>query len=106
MPQVWKEDSLPIGVVEIGVFVGFVSLFVKVVTTVLSLLVVVAAVAAVAWLVFRTPSEAVDSAERLDPVGTARPAWLPDHRPDLAFMVLDAPTAAAGPQVGQARATK
>lgn len=39
-------------------------------------------------------------------VGTARPAWLPDHRPDLAFMVLDAPTAAAGPQVGQARATK
>jgi hypothetical protein len=36
MPQVWKEDSLPIGVVEVGLFVGFVSLFVKVVTTVLS----------------------------------------------------------------------
>lgn len=36
MPQVWKEDSLPIGVVEVGVFVGFVSLFVKVVTTFLA----------------------------------------------------------------------
>lgn len=36
MPQIWKEDSLPIGLVEVGVFVGFVSLFVKVVTTTLS----------------------------------------------------------------------
>lgn len=36
MPQVWMEDSLPIGLVEIGVLIGFVSMFVKVVTTVLS----------------------------------------------------------------------
>ncbi|MFN7143628.1 MAG: hypothetical protein ACK4YP_07635 [Myxococcota bacterium] len=36
MPQIWKEDSLPIGIVEIGVLVGFVSTFVKVVTTFLS----------------------------------------------------------------------
>lgn len=36
MPQIWKADSLPIGIVEIGVFVGFVSLFLKVVSTTLS----------------------------------------------------------------------
>jgi hypothetical protein len=52
-----------------------------VITTVLSLLVVAVAVAAVAWLVFRTPSEAVDSAERLEPVGTALPA--PTEQPTL-----------------------
>ena len=45
-----------------------------VITTLLSLLVVGAAVAAVAYLVLRTPSSAVDSAERLEPVGTALPA--------------------------------
>lgn len=45
-----------------------------VITTLLSLLVVVAAVAIVAYLVLRTPSTAVDSAERLDPIGTALPA--------------------------------
>ncbi len=45
-----------------------------VLSTILSLLVVVAAVAVVAWLVLRSPSTAVDSAERLDPVGTALPA--------------------------------
>jgi hypothetical protein len=52
-----------------------------VVTTMLSLLVVAVAVAAVAWLVFRSPSEAVDSAERLEPVGTALPA--PTEEPTL-----------------------
>jgi len=36
MPAIWKEDSLPIGPVEIGVFIGFVSLFVRVVTTFLA----------------------------------------------------------------------
>lgn len=36
MPEVWKENSIPLGPVEIGVFVGFVSLFVRVVTTFLS----------------------------------------------------------------------
>lgn len=36
MPQIWTEDSLPLGVVEIGVFIGFVSFFVKVVTTALA----------------------------------------------------------------------
>ena len=51
------------------------------ITTVLSLLVVAAAVAAVAWLVLRSPSEAVDSAERLEPVGTALPA--PTEQPAL-----------------------
>src|SRR5215208_1115123 len=45
-----------------------------VITTLLSLLVVGAAVAAVAYLVLRSPSSAVDSAERLEPVGTALPA--------------------------------
>src|SRR5918998_4884022 len=45
-----------------------------VITTLLSLLVVGAAVAAVAYLVLRSPSAAVDSAERLEPVGTALPA--------------------------------
>jgi hypothetical protein len=52
-----------------------------VITTLLSLLVVVAAVAIVAYLVLRTPSTAVDSAERLDPVGTALPA--PTDQPVL-----------------------
>ncbi|MGH2618371.1 MAG: hypothetical protein ACRDJC_24335, partial [Thermomicrobiales bacterium] len=41
-----------------------------VISTLLSLLVVAAAVGVVAYLVLRTPSSAVDSAERLDPVGT------------------------------------
>ena len=45
-----------------------------VITSVLALLVVVAAVGAVAWLVLRSPDSAVDSAERLEPVGTALPA--------------------------------
>jgi hypothetical protein len=36
MPQVWREDTLPIGLVEIGVVIGFVSAFVKVVTTALA----------------------------------------------------------------------
>src|SRR3954469_7204823 len=45
-----------------------------VVSTLLSLLVVGAAVAAVAYLVLRSPSPAVDSAERLEPIGTALPA--------------------------------
>lgn len=52
-------------------------------------------------------------------VGRARPAWLPDHRPDLAFMLLEAEAEAyadadlddgaptdGGPQADQARATK
>lgn len=52
-----------------------------VITSVLSLLVVVAAVAVVAWLVLRSPASAVDSAERLDPVGTALPA--PTEQPAL-----------------------
>ncbi|MDP2312673.1 MAG: hypothetical protein Q8P41_07195 [Pseudomonadota bacterium] len=36
MPQVWKEDSLPIGPLEVGILIGFVSLFVRVVTTFLA----------------------------------------------------------------------
>src|SRR5829696_4580276 len=52
-----------------------------VISTLLSLLVVGAAVAAVAYLVLRSPSSAVDSAERLDPVGTALPA--PSEPPTL-----------------------
>lgn len=36
MPQVWTEDSLPLGPVEIGLFIGFVSAFVTVVTNVLA----------------------------------------------------------------------
>ncbi|MDQ3227117.1 MAG: hypothetical protein M3Q50_10870, partial [Chloroflexota bacterium] len=40
-----------------------------VISTLLSLLVVAAAVAMVAYLVLRSPSSAVDSAERLEPVG-------------------------------------
>jgi len=52
-----------------------------VISTLLSLLVVGAAVAAVAYLVLRSPSPAVDSAERLEPVGTALPA--PSEPPTL-----------------------
>jgi hypothetical protein len=52
-----------------------------VITTLLSLLVVGAAVVAVAYLVLRSPSSAVDSAERLEPVGTALPA--PSEPPTL-----------------------
>ena len=63
-----------------------------VITTVLSLLVVAAAVGAVAWLVLRTPSEAVDSAERLEPIGTALPA--PTEQPTLPTPI---PTEASEP---------
>jgi hypothetical protein len=52
-----------------------------VITTLLSLLVVAAAVAVVAYFVLRSPSPAVDSAERLEPVGTALPA--PTEQPSL-----------------------
>lgn len=52
-----------------------------IISTVLSLLVVAAAVAVVAYLVLREPSSAVDSAQRLDPVGTALPA--PTNQPEL-----------------------
>jgi hypothetical protein len=52
-----------------------------VISTLLSLLIVGAAVAAVAYLVLRSPSSAVDSAERLEPVGTALPA--PSEPPTL-----------------------
>src|SRR5215218_3554731 len=52
-----------------------------VISTLLSLLVVGAAVAAVAYLVLRSPSSAVDSVERLEPVGTALPA--PSEPPTL-----------------------
>jgi hypothetical protein len=52
-----------------------------VISSVLSLLVVGIAIAAVAWLVLREPSSAVDSAERLEPVGTALPA--PTEAPAL-----------------------
>src|SRR5215207_2098880 len=52
-----------------------------VISTLLSLLVVGAAVAAVAYLVLRSPSSSVDSAERLEPVGTALPA--PSEPPTL-----------------------
>jgi hypothetical protein len=33
---VWHKESLPLGIVEIGVFIGFVGAFVTVVTTFLS----------------------------------------------------------------------
>lgn len=56
-----------------------------VISTLLSLVVVAAAVAVVAWLVLRTPSDAVDSAERLEPVGTAIPA--PTEIPALPTVV-------------------
>lgn len=36
MPQVWKQDSLPLGPIEILIFLGFVGGFVSVVTRVLS----------------------------------------------------------------------
>lgn len=36
MPEVWKEETLPLGLVEIGVFVGFIGLFFTVVLNVLS----------------------------------------------------------------------
>lgn len=36
MPQVWMKDTLPLGFVEIGIFVGFIGGFVTVVTTFLS----------------------------------------------------------------------
>lgn len=36
MPEVWHKDTLPLGLVEVGVFVGFISAFVLVVTKVLS----------------------------------------------------------------------
>jgi hypothetical protein len=36
MPQVWREETLPLGPVEIGVFIGFVSAFLTTVLTVLS----------------------------------------------------------------------
>jgi hypothetical protein len=52
-----------------------------IITSILSLLVVVAAVAVVAWLVLRSPASAVDSAERLEPVGTAISA--PTEQPAL-----------------------
>ncbi len=52
-----------------------------VISTLLSLLVVGAAVAAVAYLVLRSPSSELDSAERLEPVGTALPA--PSEPPTL-----------------------
>src|SRR3954464_12678565 len=52
-----------------------------VISTLLSLLVVGAAVAAVAYLVLRSPSTAVDSAERLDPAGPPVPA--PSEPPTL-----------------------
>lgn len=64
-----------------------------VISTLLSLLVVGAAVAAVAYLVLRSPSPAVDSAERLEPVGTALPA--PSPPPTLPTSV---PTSAPGSQ--------
>src|SRR5436190_582607 len=60
-----------------------------VVMSLLSLLVVVAAVAAVAFLVLRTPSSAVDSAERLEPVGIAISA--PTELPTLPTQVPPAP---------------
>lgn len=36
MPQVWHKDSLPLGLVEVGIFVGFIGAFVTVVTTFLA----------------------------------------------------------------------
>jgi hypothetical protein len=61
----------------------------------LSLLVVVAAVAAVAYLVLRTPSSAVDSAERLEPVGTSIAA--PSEVPALPTEIPTVPPAPAAP---------
>lgn len=60
-----------------------------VITTFLSLLVVAAAVAVVAYFVLRAPSSAVDSAERLEPVGTALPA--PTEPPTLPTPIPTAP---------------
>src|SRR3954468_2631690 len=62
-----------------------------VIMSLLSLLVVVAAVAAVAYLVLRTPSSAVDSAERLEPVGTSIAA--PSEVPALPTEIPTAPPA-------------
>lgn len=64
-----------------------------VISSILSLLVVGIAIAAVAWLVLREPSSAVDSAERLEPVGTALPA--PTEAPALPTAV---PTKDAKPE--------
>jgi len=36
MPQVWEKDSLPIGPVEVGVFIGFIGAFVTVVSNFLA----------------------------------------------------------------------
>jgi hypothetical protein len=38
MPQVWMNDSIPLGFVEIGTFLGFVSAFLAVVTKALSVI--------------------------------------------------------------------
>jgi len=43
MPQVWMEDSIPLGFVEIGTFIGFVSGFLAVVTKALSVVPPIAA---------------------------------------------------------------
>src|SRR3954470_9551535 len=68
-----------------------------VVSTLLSLLVVGAAVAAVAYLVLRSPAPAVDSAERLEPAGTALPA--PSEPPTLPTSVpTSAPDSEARPE--------
>ena len=37
MPQAWREDSIPLGPLEIGLFIGFVSAFLAVVTKFLSM---------------------------------------------------------------------
>src|SRR5829696_3372593 len=67
-----------------------------VISTLLSLLIVGAAVAVVAYLVLRAPS-AVDSAERLEPVGTALPA--PSEPPTLPTSVPTAePDSTARPE--------
>lgn len=66
-----------------------------VVMSLLSLLVVVAAVAAVAYLVLRTPSSAVDSAERLEPAGTSIAA--PSEVPALPTEIPTLPPAPAAP---------
>ena len=83
-----------------------------VISTLLSLVVVVAAIAVVAWLVLRTPSDAVDSAERLEPIGTAIPAptdlpalptvvptEIPDPEPTALGFTGDAPAAVELPTV-------
>jgi hypothetical protein len=68
-----------------------------VISTLLSLLVVGAAVAAVAYLVLRSPSSELDSAERLEPVGTALPA--PSEPPTLPTpMPTSEPESDAGPE--------